>query len=132
LPQKINPLGSEDNMFKKLKEANDSFIAQKEAERAAYLNRPEEVAKMKAILDKYGLNLEDYSQADLLKLNSRDIQKIYKNLSGNKLLEVGLALTFAKAEEQAKVSYLGAIVDQNWIMIRQNEAILKALNRLSQ
>lgn len=118
-------------MFKKLKEANDAFIAKNEAERRAVQNSPEGQEQLKEILNKYGLNLEAYSEQDLIRLNANDIQKIYKGLKGNKLLEAGIVLSFAKSEEIAKVSYLSAIVDQNWIMIRQNEAILKALNRLS-
>ncbi|MBS5596857.1 hypothetical protein [Peptostreptococcus sp.] len=55
-------------------------------------------------------------------INDKDL-KIIKNIAndlvGNNLIKAGMALSFAKVEEQAKVSYLSAIVQQNWIMIRQ-------------
>ncbi len=118
-------------MFKKLKEQNDAFIAKQEAERAEALKSPEEQQKLKATLNKFGLDIDNYTKQDLDRRNIEAIQKIYKNLTGNKLIEVGMALSFSKAEEQAKVSYLGALVDQNWIIIRQNEAMLRSLEKLS-
>ena len=49
---------------------------------------------------------------------------------GNNLLKAGMALSFAKAEEQAKVTYLSALVEQNWIMIRQLSNISSKLDKL--
>lgn len=90
-----------------------------------------EQSDLTKMLEKYGLNLDDYTYGDLRNRNAQDIQKIASSLAGNKLLQAGMTLSFAKSEEQAKVSYLGALVDQNWILIRQNEAILRALAKLS-
>lgn len=58
------------------------------------------------------------------------IKKIAIDLIGNNLLKAGMALSFAKAEEQAKVSYLSALVNQNWIMIRQLNNISNKLDKL--
>lgn len=58
------------------------------------------------------------------------IKKIATDLIGNNLLKAGMALSFAKAEEQAKVSYLSALVNQNWIMIRQLSNISNKLDKL--
>ena len=58
------------------------------------------------------------------------IKKIATDLIGNNLLKAGMALSFAKAEEQAKVSYLSALVNQNWIMIRQLNNIINKLDKL--
>ena len=58
------------------------------------------------------------------------IKKIATDLIGNNLLKAGMALSFAKAEEQAKVSYLSALVNQNWIMIRQLNNISNKLDKL--
>lgn len=58
------------------------------------------------------------------------IKKIATDLIGNNLLKAGMALSFAKAEEQTKVSYLSALVNQNWIMIRQLNNISNKLDKL--
>lgn len=80
--------------------------------------------KENELLDKYGLTNVD----------SRDIQSIknvINDLAGNGLIKTGMALSFSKAEEQAKVSYLSALVEQNWIIIRQLDRISKQLDSLS-
>ena len=64
-------------------------------------------------------------------MNEKDLEsvkKIVSDLFGNGLLKAGMALSFAKAEEQAKVTYLSALVEQNWIIIRQLDRISKCLS----
>lgn len=46
-------------------------------------------------------------------------RKIVSTLVGTGAMETGMKLSMAKAEEQLKVSYLHAIMEQNWIIIRQ-------------
>lgn len=41
-----------------------------------------------------------------------------------------MALSFAKAEEQAKVTYLSALVEQNWMIIRQLSRLNKNIEEL--
>lgn len=74
-------------------------------------------------MEKY--QLEEIDDKDLV-----TIKKIATDLIGNNLLKAGMALSFAKAEEQAKVSYLSALVNQNWIMIRQLNNISNKLDKL--
>lgn len=69
--------------------------------------------------------LDEISDQDLI-----IIKKIATDLMGNNLLKAGMALSFAKAEEQAKVTYLSALVEQNWIMIRQLSNISSKLDKL--
>ena len=69
--------------------------------------------------------LDEISDQDLV-----IIKKIATDLMGNNLLKAGMALSFAKAEEQAKVTYLSALVEQNWIMIRQLRNISSKLDKL--
>lgn len=76
--------------------------------------------KQENLLEKYGL--ENVSKKD-----AESIQKILSDLAGNGLMKAGMALSFSKAEEQAKVSYLSALVEQNWIIIRQLDRINKLL-----
>ena len=68
--------------------------------------------KVQAILDKYGLQeLSDPRDIEA-------VRTIATALMGNKLIEVGTALS-GTGPDVAKMSYLRAIVEQNWIIIRQ-------------
>lgn len=80
--------------------------------------------KAQKYLEKKGLeNLE--SNVD------PQVKQIAADLAGNGLMKAGLALSFAKAEEQAKLGYLSAQVEQNWIIIKQQDEILKELKKLN-
>lgn len=85
-------------------------------------NEEKQEQKVQALLQKYGLQeLSD----------PRDIQavrSIAANLAGNKLIEVGITLQ-GNATDSAKLSYLNAIMDQNFIIIRQLDRICKALEK---
>ena len=80
--------------------------------------------KEKELLDRYGLSEVD--QKDI-----QSIKKIINDLSGNGLLKAGMALSFASEEEQAKVTYLSALVEQNWIIIRQLDRISRKLDSIN-
>lgn len=69
-------------------------------------------------------HLEDLTANDLA-----IVQKIAGDLMGNGLIKAGMALSFAKAEEQAKVTYLSTLVEQNWLMINQLSRIAKLLDK---
>ena len=46
------------------------------------------------------------------------VQEINNELIGTGAMEMGAKLSFAKGEELLKISYLRALVEQNWIIIR--------------
>lgn len=69
-------------------------------------------------------NLDALSAEDL-----QIVRNIAQDLAGNGLIKSGMALSFAKAEEQAKVSYLSALVQQNWLIINQLSRIQKVLEK---
>ena len=73
------------------------------------------------LLEKYGLSNVD--EKDI-----QSIKNIISDLAGSGLIKTGMALSFSKAEEQAKVSYLSSLVEQNWIIIRQLDRISKKLD----
>ena len=73
--------------------------------------------KVAALLDKYGLQ-ELSDPRDLTAVES-----IAYKLAGNNLIEVGTVLS-GSAQDVAKMSYLGAIVEQNWIIIRQLDRLI--------
>ena len=83
----------------------------------------QQAKEMKKFMSKY--QLEDLDEKDLVVL-----QKIARDLAGNNFFKVGMALSFAKVEEQAKVTYLSALVEQNWMMIRQLGRLNKNIEKL--
>lgn len=79
--------------------------------------------EMQKFMDKY--QLEDLDPKDLVVL-----KRIADDLAGNAYFKAGMALSFAKAEEQAKVTYLSALVEQNWMIIRQLSRLNNTLEKL--
>lgn len=77
-------------------------------------------AKVEALLSRYGLQeLNDDRDYE-------SVQNIATNLMGNKLIEIGSALQ-GNGADAAKMSYLNAIVEQNFIIIRQLDRIARKL-----
>lgn len=92
-----------------------------------FSNRREQVErKQQEQLDKM---LDQYGLAELSPEDVSSIRKIATDLAGLGLGKAGMALSFAKVEEQAKVGYLSALVEQNWIMIRQLDRLNKKLDK---
>ena len=85
-------------------------------------NEDKQAQKTQALLQKYGLE----SLSD-----PRDVQAVHNiaaTLAGNKLIEVGTLLQGSGADS-AKMSYLNAIMEQNFIMIRQLDRIAQKLEK---
>ena len=74
--------------------------------------------KTEKIMAKYGLENVSSKYTDKVK-------DIASELAGMGMLETGMKLSFAKSEEQLKVSYLHAIFEQNWLIIRLLDDIAK-------
>ena len=77
--------------------------------------------KTQALLEKYGL--EHLDPKDL-----ESVRGINLALMGNSMTELGTALT-GNSVDSAKLSYLRALTEQNWIIIRQLDKINKKLGR---
>lgn len=85
-------------------------------------NEEKQEQKAQALLARYGL--QDLS-------DPRDLQavkNIATDLAGNKLIEFGTLLQ-GNSVDSTKMSYLNAIMEQNFIMIRQLDRIAKALEK---
>lgn len=82
-----------------------------------------EQEKLQQFMERY--QLEDLDEKDLVVL-----QRIAGDLAGNQFFKAGMALSFAKAEEQAKVTYLSALTEQNWMIIRQLSRLNKNIEKL--
>ena len=88
----------------------------------AFGNDAKREQKAQALLQRYGL--EDLS-------DPRDIAAVRNltyEMAGNKLLELGTLFTGSGADS-AKLSCMNAIMQQNFIMIRQLDRIAKALEK---
>lgn len=79
-------------------------------------------AKAKALMNKYGLeDLEpEYFEA---------VSNINLELAGTSAMEFGSLLSGAKSEDVTKMAFLNALVQQNWIIIRQLDEISKKLDK---
>ena len=80
--------------------------------------------EIRKFMERY--QLEDLDEKDLVVL-----RKIATDLAGNGLMKTGMALSFANAGEQLKVTYLSALVEQNWMIIRQLSRMNNALDAIS-
>lgn len=81
-------------------------------------NQAKQEEKLNALMQKY--HLENVSP-DI----APQIREINNELLGTGLMEAGVKLSMAKAEEQIKISYLNAIMKQNFIIIRLLDEIAK-------
>ena len=79
--------------------------------------------KTAEMLERFGLE-ELSDERDL-----STVKKVAEEMSGNSLIEFGTALS-GKAEDVAKMSYLRAILEQNWIIIRQLDRLNRNLENL--
>lgn len=85
-----------------------------------------EIEQMQNLMDKY--HLEELSPNDL-----EIVKRITSDLVANGFAKASMAMGMASVPEQAKVTYLSALVEQNWMMINQlsriNSNIEKLLNK---
>lgn len=81
-----------------------------------------EQREIQKFLDKYQLNDMDEKDLEMAKIIGLD-------LAGTGWLETSMMFK-GKSEELAKISYLQAIFDQNWIIIRKLSDISKKLDNL--
>lgn len=82
-----------------------------------------QIEKENAILQKYGLlDFECDEDKDALR-------NIANNLAGTELMKLGASLS-AKAEENIKINYLYAAIEQNFIIIRQLDKLTNLLKNI--
>lgn len=77
--------------------------------------------KTQAMLEKYGLEYLDPKDME-------SVRNIGNALMGNNLIELGTALS-GSGVDVAKMSYLRALIEQNWIIIRQLDRLNKKLDQ---
>ena len=77
--------------------------------------------KTQAMLEKYGLEYLDPKDVE-------SVRNIGNALMGNNLIELGTTLS-GSGVDVAKMSYLRALIEQNWIIIRQLDRLNKKLDQ---
>ena len=85
-------------------------------------NEEKKEQKAQALLKRYGL--EELTDPR----DKAAVQIIAQDLMGNRLVELGTALQ-GNGADNAKMTYLNAIMQQNFIIIRQLDRIAKSLEK---
>jgi hypothetical protein len=97
-------------------------------------NKKEEKAKIKedknkARMEKFGIDWDSYDMNELRSRNSESAQEIAASLSGSRLFTAG-ALLSSKPEIAFAMEQGRAQIEQNFIIMRQNEEIIRWLKAI--
>lgn len=84
---------------------------------------------MRTAEDKFGIDLDNYEYDELRDKNKETAIKISSALAGSKLYSMGSLLS-GKPEQTFMIELNRAQVEQNFILIRQNEEIIRWLKAL--
>ena len=75
--------------------------------------------------DKAAKSFAKHHLEDISPKYAEAVKEINTELMGSGLMEAGVKLSLAKAEEQVKITYLRTLVEQNWIIMRMLDDLLK-------
>jgi hypothetical protein len=81
--------------------------------------------------EKFGLDLDNYNDAKLKEENGKNLKQISQDIQLQGLNKLSINLGFS-ADKKATVGYLSAIFNTNLILVRQNELIIRALEKLTE
>lgn len=101
----------------------------KERRRQEYIAQQEE--KDREVLRALGLDLDECSDEDIVMHNASDIRAVSSKLAGAGLEEFGSFLQ-GNSDTARQLGLTRALIRQNWIIIRQNEQIIRELKRLNE
>ncbi|EEI72472.1 hypothetical protein [Lentilactobacillus hilgardii] len=73
--------------------------------------------------------MADRGLSDLSEETETHVEAILSELDSKKLLRDSDTANFTDRSNQEKIGFLRAIMEQNWILIAQNEKLLKVLNK---
>lgn len=91
----------------------------------------EKEAKERAAAAKFGVDLDSYTDDVLRKKNNESARAIAADLSGSKLYSFGSLLS-GDSNETFALEMARAQVEQNFILIRQNEEIIRLLKKIAE
>ena len=87
---------------------------------------PEE--KTKAMLKKYGLDIENYLNDEIRALNAKDLKEISQSLWGSGLDKYWTKF-YTNPAKRIEINLLSVLVKQNFILIRQMESLIKKIKK---
>lgn len=89
-----------------------------------------EEEKNQELFERYGLDIENYGDSEIKAENIKNLKEITKDLVNMGLNKLSVALSMSPGS-RAEVSYLSAIFQTNLILIRQNELIIRSLEKIA-
>ncbi len=101
----------------------------KSSEDKAAEKQAKQEAKDKAAMEKFGLDFDSYTENDLRRRNVDSAKEIAGSLAGSKLYSFGSLLS-GSANETFSLELARAQVEQNFILMRQNEEIIRLLKKI--
>lgn len=102
----------------------------KNADAKAAEKQAKQTAKDKAAMEKFGLDFDSYTSDEMKKRNVTSLKKISSSLAGSKMYSFGSLLS-GNANETFSLELARAQVEQNFILMRQNEEIIRLLKELN-
>ena len=100
----------------------DDKIAKKQAEQEA---------KDKAAMEKFGVDFDSYTSEDIKEKNVASLKEIASSLAGSKMYSFGSLLS-GNSNETFALEMSRAQVEQNFILMRQNEEIIRLLKQIAE
>lgn len=85
--------------------------------------------KIREKMDKFGINFDEYDLEELRRRNSEAATTVAASLAGSRLYSLGSALK-GNTDMMFLIEMNRAQVEQNFIMMRQNEEIVRWLKAL--
>lgn len=87
--------------------------------------------KDKAAMERFGLDFDNYTSEDIKQRNIASSKEIATSLAGSKLYSFGSLLS-GNSNETFALELARAQVEQNFILMRQNEEILRLLKQIAE
>ena len=100
----------------------DDKIAKKQAEQEA---------KDKAAMEKFVVDFDSYTSDDIKEKNVASLKEIASSLAGSKMYSFGSLLS-GNSNETFALEMSRAQVEQNFILMRQNEEIIRLLKQIAE
>jgi hypothetical protein len=100
----------------------DDKIAKKQAEQEA---------KDKSAMEKFGVDFDSYTSDDIKEKNVASLKEIASSLAGSKMYSFGSLLS-GNSNETFALEMSRAQVEQNFILMRQNEEIIRLLKQIAE
>ena len=91
----------------------------------------EQEAKDKAAMEKFGVDFDSYTSDDIKEKNVASLKEIASSLAGSKMYSFGSLLS-GNSNETFALEMSRAQVEQNFILMRQNEEIIRLLKQIAE